>query len=239
MNHDHFIIPIGSKLWLGGIIASLTFMILVIFIGKKLKKKDNHYTGYFLGSLFLFFAIGRLAYEYFTGRWDISWSLPLQLCSMSGILSGLVFFWPNQKAYELLVFWGIPGAIHSLLTPEMSHGYTDFLVVDYYVTHSGIIISSVYLAMVHERTIRPGSWLSSFVFTLFVIAGVGLINKMLNANYMYLCKKPMADNPLVIGEWPWYVGVLLLAGLVHFILVYLGFGKLGWIAETKSQKKSS
>ena len=47
---------------------------------------------------------------------------------------------------------------------------------------------------------------------------------MINANYMYLCIKPIANNPILIGEWPWYIISIELAGLLHFFIIYLPFG---------------
>ena len=43
------------------------------------------------------------------------------------------------------------------------------------------------------------------------------------ANYMYLLALPLADNPLVIGQWPSYLLVLLFAVFVHTLIIYLPF----------------
>ncbi len=165
-------------------------------------------------------------YEWNKGTWNLQNSLPLHLCAISGILSGLTFFWPNQRAFELLVFWGVPGAFHSLLTPEMAHGYTEFLFVEYYIAHGGIILSALYLSLITGRSLRPGSWRSAFVFTILLVIVIGFINSLLNTNYMYLCERPSANNPMLIGAWPWYLIILTAVALVHYYLVYLLFMKI-------------
>jgi uncharacterized membrane protein YwaF len=50
------------------------------------------------------------------------------------------------------------------------------------------------------------------------------MNYITGGNYMYLSEKPIVENPFVIGDWPWYIIGLELAGLLHFYLVYLLFG---------------
>ena len=40
---------------------------------------------------------------------------------------------------------------------------------------------------------------------------------------MYLCTKPIVNNPFLMGEWPWYILSIELAGLLHFFIVYLPF----------------
>ena len=52
---------------------------------------------------------------------------------------------------------------------------------------------------------REKSWLQIFLFSQLLIPIVGTINWILDANYMYICNKPIVDNPLLIGEWPIYL----------------------------------
>jgi len=40
---------------------------------------------------------------------------------------------------------------------------------------------------------------------------------------MYLCIKPIANNPLLFGEWPWYFLGIEIAAIIHFFIIYLPF----------------
>ena len=53
-----------------------------------------------------------------------------------------------------------------------------------------------------------------------LIPSIGLVNWMLDANYMYLCKKPIVENPLLIGDWPIYIIFIELFALINFWLLY-------------------
>jgi uncharacterized membrane protein YwaF len=54
---------------------------------------------------------------------------------------------------------------------------------------------------------------------------VGIANRLLDANYMFLCQRPMVDNPLVIGDWPYYLIAFVVAGALHYVVLTLLFWK--------------
>jgi uncharacterized membrane protein YwaF len=120
----------------------------------------------------------------------------------------------------IMVFWGLPGAFHSIITPELTHGFSPFLYAEYYIAHAGIFAMAVFASAVYGMKLRKHSWFRVWLFTQPVLALVGLTNYLTGGNYMYLSEKPIADNPFVIGEWPWYILGLELAGLLHFGAVY-------------------
>lgn len=218
---EHFVVPIFSDTWWAGIVFSIFFIGIPIIFGKLLPEKSQNRFGFFIGILLLATALSVHPYMAYEGIWDLRSSLPLQLCALSGFLSGIAFFYRNQIVYELLIYWGIPGAFHSLLTPEMSLGGSSFIVAEFYVAHAGILLSALYLTFVSGMKPREHSWFKIFLYTQLLLLAVGGINLLLDANYMYLCKKPIANNPLVIGDWPLYVLILDLAGLIHFFIIYL------------------
>ena len=51
---------------------------------------------------------------------------------------------------------------------------------------------------------------------------------------MYLAEKPMANNPLLFGEWPWYIIGLEFVLILHIIVIYLPFA----LKKRFYQKKS-
>ena len=59
---------------------------------------------------------------------------------------------------------------------------------------------------------------------LFVI--IGIANWVFGANYMYLSNAPIVNNPLIIGEWPWYILFFEIAGLLHVLVLYFCFRKM-------------
>jgi hypothetical integral membrane protein (TIGR02206 family) len=216
----HYAISPGTNEWFGGLLFSLAFILLPPYL---LKKKDDEYklgVGKIIGAFILLIIIIQHFYLMNAGKWHLHSSLPLHLCSMSVIIAGIIHFRPGQNLFELLVYWGLPGAFHSIITPELTHGFSPFLYAEYYIAHAGIFAMAVFASAVYGMKLRKHSWFRVWLFTQPVLALVGLANYLTGGNYMYLSEKPIADNPFVIGEWPWYILGLELAGLLHFAVVY-------------------
>lgn len=156
--------------------------------------------------------------------WDIYNNLPLHMCGLAAIISGVIMFYRKQWLYELLYYWGIPGAFHSLLTPEFTQGTEGLLFIEYYIAHGGIIFSALFCTLILGFKPEKGSWWKIFLWSQLLLPVIGGFNWLIDANYMYLCEPPIVDNPFIIGDFPEHLIGLEIAGLLHFALVYLPFG---------------
>lgn len=220
----HETIPIFGPLWWKANIPTVAIIIGLIVLGKRLSPINRERLAVVLAVVLVARVILIHPYLVHLGRWRVQSSLPLHMCGLSAILSGVVLLWRNQRAYEFLFYWGIPGAFHSLLTPEFTSGRVGLLFPEYFISHGGILASALYLTLVLGMRPRKGSWWRIALWTQPVLLGIGLANWVLDANYMYLCQKPMVNNPFVIGKWPWYLVSLEIAGLLHLLAVYSPFG---------------
>lgn len=159
-------------------------------------------------------------YAYVTNSWSIQYNLPLHMCGISGILSILMLFNFNRKIAHLLYYWGLTGSVYSLLTPEFDQGDQGFFFYSYFIGHGGLLLACIYM-IVHQN-FKPDnrSWLTIFFFTQIAVVFVGLFNWTTGSNYMYLQSPPQVDNPLIIGQWPWYILVFEVLAISHFYLFY-------------------
>lgn len=46
------------------------------------------------------------------------------------------------------------------------------------------------------------------------------LNYMIKSNYMYLNRPPEVDNPLIIGEWPFYLIYFEVFILILFLITF-------------------
>ena len=159
------------------------------------------------------------------GLWSISESLPLHLCGIARILAGIMLIKPNKMGFQFLALIGSPGALHALLTPQLNHGRTDFMIFEYYASHTGIILTPIFFAVVLGYRIQDKSWMHAFITLQFILTFVGLANYVLDANYMYLAARPLAKNPMIVGDWPWYIFGFEFLGFMH-IYIFFKFYKL-------------
>jgi len=150
-------------------------------------------------------------------------SLPFHLCGISKIAAVVLLFYYNQRWFEFTLLLGMGGALQSIFTPQLEVPRSTFALIEYYFSHGVIILTPLYLFYVKGNRVRYKSWLYTYIMGLVVLAIVGVINYFTGGNYIYLCVKPMVDNPLLIGPWPYYISGFLGFGLVNVILFYFLF----------------
>jgi hypothetical integral membrane protein (TIGR02206 family) len=158
-------------------------------------------------------------YHLYIGNWSLQNNLPLHLCSISAFLAIAALYFRSAAAYEFLIYFSA-GAIHSFITPELTHGNGVFEKTDYCISHGGVLLAALFCTVhLGMKPIEKG-WIRIFFLTQLLLPLIGIINYFTDANYMYLCQRPNADNPFIIGTWPWYILILELFVLLHFWLFY-------------------
>lgn len=221
---EHKTIEIFGYYWWLGNLSTITIITAIILIGVKSNTYYQNIFANLLGGLSLFRWTFIQLYSAYDGSWVLESSLPLQMCSFSSLFCGIVMFYRKQFIYEFIYFMGISSAIHAFLTPEFTMGTDGYFFFDYYLNHGLIALIPLYLTFVMKFRPRSYSWLTTLMYAQILLIIAGFTNWSIGSNYMYLSEKPIANNPFVIGEWPWYILGLQFAGLLHFILLYLPFG---------------
>tara|TARA_B100001057_G_scaffold459456_1_gene509619 strand:- start:7152 stop:7844 length:693 start_codon:yes stop_codon:yes gene_type:complete len=220
---DHVVIyPFGVK-WFFWNILTFFFISLLVLIprNKSFKFKSNFTT--FFALLMAFEYLFIQSYFVYKGIWTPQDSLPFHLCRLMLFNTIILLFTRNQIAFELLLFIGMVGGFHSLMTPELTHGSDLVLLIDYFLVHGGLVAAPLYCIFVLGMRPRKMAWLKSFFYLQFFVFIVAIIDYVLGANYMYLAVKPVVNNPFLIGDWPYYIIGLELATLLHAFLVYIPF----------------
>lgn len=218
---DHDIIPTFHPEWWATNGITVSVIVLLFLHAKNLKNSDLTKFTYLVGSILCFRVVFMQFYQLYMNVWVVESSIPLHLCGLSSILAGVLLFKRTQFIYECLFYWGLAGAFQSLLTPEFTLGKSDSVIyVDYFISHGGIIFSALFLTIILKMRPREYSWFKVFLFSQILIPIIGTINWLLESNYMYLCQKPIVDNPLIVGDWPYYILFVNLIALVNFWLLY-------------------
>ena len=220
--------PFCTEWWLYNSIT-IFIILLLIFWGKLLSKKDAKLLTFFLAIFFIFEFIFMDVHHLYNKTWSLQDSLPLHLCSLMWLLSIYLLLTKKQWAFEMILFIGMPGGIHSLLTPELTHGNQLIHKIDFFIGHGGLILVAFYAIFIMGMWPRKKAWLYSFFRLQVLVFFVGLINFLIGSNYMYLLQPPIADNPLIpsgnslFGKWPYYILVFELAVFMHAMVINLPF----------------
>jgi|APTNR8051073442_1049403.scaffolds.fasta_scaffold01067_5 hypothetical integral membrane protein (TIGR02206 family) len=172
----------------------------------------------------VFYIIVRMAHGYFDPKTD----LPFDLCNIVGLILPFLMWRPSYRAHEILYFWILAGTLQGVLTPHLMDSFPTFTFFKFWITHSGLVIYTIYISVVFRFYPTRKSILRAFVAIQVYAVLMFLINLVVGSNYAYLLHKPPTASLLdLFGPWPWYILVLEALALVIFGLCYLPF----WRAE--------
>ena len=215
-----------SLTWCIGIIISTLIAIAIIQIAIRIPPDKRKVLMLSIGISLIGIELIQQFYLNHLGIWTMETSLPIHLCGISGILAGVMMLRPSNIGFEFLALIGSAGALHAILTPQLNHGSIPFLIFKYYISHFGIILVPLFLAIVLGYRIKRISWARVFLLCQVLLLFIGTTNYFIGSNYMYLAEKPMVNNPMVFGEWPWYIIGFEILGLVHILIFYYGYRKM-------------
>jgi hypothetical integral membrane protein (TIGR02206 family) len=219
MIEHHLIQPLSSTWWIGLLSSIVVISFLLIFYKKKEVDKKAQFLKVLGFSFIIAFLISN-SIGIYNGTWNIQDNLPLHLCRISFIISIIVLFTRKQWMYEWVLFLAIPSGLHSMLTPELTKGVSDWFYFEYYLVHAGLIFVPLFLTIVMGMKTREDAWWKTLLRVQIPVVLIMPFNFLIDSNYMFLKAKPLVDNPLLIGEWPTYIIFLELIMVVHVFIIY-------------------
>jgi len=160
-------------------------------------------------------------YDLTPARFDIEHSLPLQISDLSWMAAAYALWFRRQWAYALTYYWGLTLVPQAVITPALdAPGFPSIDYISFWGQHLLVLWAAVYLTW--WLGMRP-NW-RSFAFAAVVTVAWGLVmlafNALAGTNYMFVNRKP--DNPSLLdlmGDWPWYLAVVLVVGLSGWALL--------------------
>ena len=151
--------------------------------------------------------------------WTMQNNLPLSLCRASIILCALALITKNKGLVIWASYLGISGGLESILTPDLSYGMSPYTLIDYYFVHGIMIFIPILLIYLLGIRLDKTSSFKAFLYGNVMLLIIFPINYLINANYMYLRFKPDVGNPLLIGNWPWYIIGFEIAAIIHIAVM--------------------
>lgn len=207
------------------IIAILLAGSTAIFVNREKFFDKNKWRKVEIGAAFSLILI-ELTYHfwmYINGDWDVSHAIPLELCSISLILTVLLLLTRKKIIYEILLFTALLGASQAIFTPALNFDFPHFRFFHFFYTHLMDIWVVLYFTWV--RGYRPTIWsvVKLFVFLNVLMPIIMWINKLVGGNYMYLSHKPKTASLLdVLGPYPYYIlsleGLLIVLSLIVWLI---------------------
>lgn len=207
------------------IIAILLLGSTAIFVNRRKFFDNNKWRKVEIGTAISIILI-ELTYHfwmYINGDWDVSHAIPLELCSISLILTVLLLLTRKKIIYEILLFTALLGASQAIFTPALNFDFPHFRFFHFFYTH--LMDIWVVLYFTWARGYRPTIWsvVKLFVFLNVLMPIIMWINKLVGGNYMYLSHKPKTASLLdVLGPYPYYIlsleGMLISLSLIVWLI---------------------
>ncbi|MCY9590149.1 TIGR02206 family membrane protein [Paenibacillus chitinolyticus] len=158
------------------------------------------------------------------GIYDVRYTLPLELCSISLYLSVFMLLFKSRLLFQVVYFTGIGGALMALATPVLWYAFPHFRFFEFFAAHIAIILGVLYLIWVEGFRPTFKSVFLAMGYLNVLLVAVGTANFLTGGNYMFLAHKPETASLLdYLGPYPWYLLSLEAAALVIFLLMYLPF----------------
>ncbi|MCA1053680.1 TIGR02206 family membrane protein [Rossellomorea aquimaris] len=205
------------------IIAVILMVCLIFLLFFYRKRLSDVGRGVVKWGLVTVLMIGEIYFQLWyviNGAWSLTVNLPLQLCSISLYLCIFMLLFKNQFIFECAFFSSMTGSFVAMITPELFFGYPHIRFFQFFSIHAAIVLSCLYMVWVEGFTVRFSTVIKSFLALNVIAAMVYVVDRILDANYMFLVRKPV--NPGLIdylGEYPWYL--LSLEGITFFLFIIL------------------
>ena len=150
--------------------------------------------------------------------------LPMHLCDWATIAAIITLLWPNQKTYELAYFWCLCGTLLAMMTPDLAYGFPDLRFIVFFAFHGGVIAATLYLTFAANMRPTPRSIPRVMAWSLFYLVAAGSVNWLFKVNFGFLSAKPAAATMMnALAPWPWYIGEMVLIGIVLILVFYAPF----------------
>jgi len=216
----HELIEPLSDLWWKGIVSCFLVISLVILFLRNKSIKFKEKTSLYFAYLAIIFYVTTNIFSLIIGNWTIQDFLPLHLCNISYFICILVLLNKKQWMFEWTLMLAMPSALNALITPELIWGSSNWHIFEYYFMHGSLILVPLYLMFIMNYKLRIFSWWKTFLRAQIIFVIVFILNLILDTNYMFLLSKPLVNNPLIIGDWPFYILIIQLIALLHIVVIY-------------------
>ncbi|MFD1851681.1 TIGR02206 family membrane protein [Oceanobacillus bengalensis] len=194
-------------------ILAISLAVLILYRNKVKRNRKQ------IAACFLILSILQqiLLYSWyiFETGFDVSESLPLQICRISTLLGIWFLVTKNIKVLEIMFYFGL-FAYGSFLYPSRIHPVYHVMGISFVVNHVITILLPYFGYIAYQWRPKFKGFLKAYLLFLVYFAFVYVLNPFIDGNYFYLKYRPF------FNEWPNYIYVPVVL-IVVFIGFYLAF----------------
>jgi hypothetical integral membrane protein (TIGR02206 family) len=154
------------------------------------------------------------------GECTPDFAMPMHLCDWALGITIAALLLRQQLCFELAYFWGLAGTVQALITPAL---VTDDIgrIVCFFVVHSGIPASVLWLIFEFKMRPQRGAWLRVVLWSQLYLLCALAVNAATGGNYGFLSHRPSTRSLLDFfsdTRWIYVLQIDLIALAAFFIL---------------------
>lgn len=181
---------------------------------------------YTIAFLFIGSEIGLDVWQIKAGIFQLSTSLPFELCTISLLLATIMIVTKSYKLYEIVFFTGIIGASQAILTPNLQYAFPHFRFIEFFIAHVLLIWAPLFMTWVEGYRPTFQSIKRTMLFLNILVPIVSFVNYKTGGNYMFLAHKPETASLLdLLGPHPYYIISLEIIAFIGCLLLYIPFSR--------------
>lgn len=210
----------SSHLWALGVF-SLLGLLLIWLCKRGYQRSICTYLGL---ACLLSFPLQLAAYLSSTGHFRLENYIPLHLCDIAALITGLALLKQQQRVIEIAYFWGLSGTIQGLITPDLHYDFPHPIYLAFFWLHGLVVLGALLFPIgLGWRPRKHAAW-SAFLWLQLYVAIAFIANATLGTNFAFLSEKPLQGSLLDhLGPAPWYCLSLEMIALALFLLLSLPY----------------
>ena len=202
-------------------LISLSLTTILYFILKKNKNVSALYK-----SLFILIGINLISFNSYliaTDKFDLTIHLPLHLCYLTEVGIFLSLLFKSRLLYPWLLLNSLGGGATGFLNSNLGKEAIFIEHIHLHMSHFNLLLFTLFLYK-SKYHIKKTEFIISTIFNSFIFILIIFFNNNFGSNYWFTENKPLGINLTTsLPEWPYYLIIMALIGLISYYLTYIIF----------------
>ena len=173
--------------------------------------------------LFISLVSNFLSFNYIminTNNFDFSSHLPLHLCYLTEAIILCTYFFNLNFLLPLLILNSLGGGITGFTNSNLDQDVHIIEYIHLYLSHFNLLLFSI-IMFKKKFIIQKIDLYKSIILNASIFFTIIWINNLIGSNYWFTLEKPPGTNLTnILPDWPGYLIVMVVIGILSYIVTY-------------------
>ena len=155
-----------------------------------------------------------------TNNFDFSIHLPLHLCYLTEAIILCTYFFNLNFLLPLLILNSLGGGITGFTNSNLDQDVHIIEYIHLYLSHFNLLLFSI-IMFKKKFIIQKIDLYKSIILNASIFFTIIWINNLIGSNYWFTLEKPPGTNLTnILPDWPGYLIVMVVIGILSYIVTY-------------------